>query len=186
MSKTMFYDFGDGQMVAAREHKNGGGIIALTAKVDDSVHVGRNCQVSGYAKILGKVQIVGRVSIHGDLHADDVSVLIEDDVLITGNVDIRGIVLIRDRAEIRGNVKLSDAVQVMHRARITENSILSGEVCVMENAYIKGDSKIHSEGRQMIIRGDFYGDSYCADFKNSEATSRKRRVNSRRPVVLER
>ena len=42
------------------QHKNGGGWVANTATVEDSVYIGANARVSGDARVFGNAQVSGR------------------------------------------------------------------------------------------------------------------------------
>lgn len=182
---SMRYDFGDGRMVPARIHKNGGGVIALTCDVEDSVFIGRGCEVSGGTKIMGNCRIVGNVKIIGDMRPDNISVQIEDNVTVSGNSRITGMVLLRDNAQIRDDVVLGGSVQVIHRARVCGQAKLNGQVTVMESSYITGATVLHSEGREMIIRGETFINGQVIEHRPKNETTRKRRVSSLRPVVFD-
>ena len=56
------FDFGFGP-VPARQHTNGGGWVADTARVDDSAYIGPNAQVSGDARVYGDAQVSGNAKI---------------------------------------------------------------------------------------------------------------------------
>lgn len=53
-------------------HKNGGGWVANTASVDDSVYVGPQALVYGHAEVTGRVRILdfAQVSGHAKLSGD--------------------------------------------------------------------------------------------------------------------
>lgn len=55
--------------VVMRKHVNGGGLIASTASVADSVHVGPNCLVLGTARLIGKVRLTGYAVVGGTVIA---------------------------------------------------------------------------------------------------------------------
>ena len=48
------------------QHKNGGGWIANTAKVDGSVYIGANAQVCGDAQVYGTARVYGNARVLGD------------------------------------------------------------------------------------------------------------------------
>ena len=48
-----------------RRHKNGGGWIALTAKVDDSVFVAEHAIVYGKAELTGHVRVMDSAQVSG-------------------------------------------------------------------------------------------------------------------------
>lgn len=147
-----FYDFGDGRgMVPARYHPNGGGRVAQTALVDDSVFLDRGCVVFGHAVIRGRVRILQHCRISGH-DMPGLSTLIEDDVLISGRVIIEGHVLLRDRAEVRDSAKLSGGVALMHEARVVERAQVAGDVHLLDASQVRGDSVIISEAGLIVLK----------------------------------
>lgn len=148
-------DFGDGQgYVAARRHPNGGGLVAMSAHVDDTVYLAADAMVFGHAKVTDNVRITGRAKISGKLYRPNVSTLIEGNASICGNVEITCCVLVSGNAEIRGNVKLLGGVQVTHHAVIDGNVELSGDVLVLDRSFISGNIKIIADDKQILIKGD--------------------------------
>jgi acyl-[acyl carrier protein]--UDP-N-acetylglucosamine O-acyltransferase len=65
------------------KHKNGGGWVANTAKVEDSVYVGPFALVYGHAELTDKVRVLdlGQVSGHAKLSGD---------VIVSGNAWVDG------------------------------------------------------------------------------------------------
>ena len=65
--KQFTHDFQDGRgPVAARRHASGGGIVALSAKVESTVYVGPDAQILGDAQISGNARIWGDARIWGN------------------------------------------------------------------------------------------------------------------------
>jgi UDP-3-O-[3-hydroxymyristoyl] glucosamine N-acyltransferase len=50
---------------AYRIHPNGGGMVAATASVANSVHVGSRCLVFGNARLSGSVRLTGYAAVGG-------------------------------------------------------------------------------------------------------------------------
>ena len=48
------------------QHKNGGGWVANTATVEDSVYIGANAQVHGNARVSGNARVCGDAQVYGD------------------------------------------------------------------------------------------------------------------------
>jgi acyl-[acyl carrier protein]--UDP-N-acetylglucosamine O-acyltransferase len=65
------------------QHKNGGGFVANTAKVDPSVYVGPYALVYGQAELTGKVRILDFAQVSG--HAK-----LSGDVVVSGNCWVDG------------------------------------------------------------------------------------------------
>ena len=51
------------------KHKNGGGLVANTAYVDDSVFINGNARVSGNAWVSGDARVSGNAQVFGDAWA---------------------------------------------------------------------------------------------------------------------
>lgn len=148
----MLYDFGDGKgLVDAAFHRNGGGIIASTAKVDPTVFIDRECVVFGHAQIKNRVRVVGHCRISGELLPGSLSTLIEDDVFISGNVVIEGHVLMRDRSQARNFAKLSDAVAMMHDSRVVDRATVAGQVQLRDHSYVREDATIIGKKELLIL-----------------------------------
>lgn len=154
---SSFFDFEDGKgLVPYALHPNGGGKVASSASVDPTVFVGVGCMVFGKARIKGNVQITGRVRVGGDDFPNDVSTLIEDEVRVSGNVQISGCVILRDHADIRDNVILEGCVRVMHHARVYGEAHLNGWVSIKDSAYVCGGVKLVGTSEELIVRGETY------------------------------
>jgi len=148
-------DFGDGLgYVAARRHVNGGGLVAVTAHVDDSVYLAAEAMVFGHARITDNVRITGRAKISGKKYPCGISTLIEGNASICGNVEITCCALVADHAEIRGNVKLFGGVQVLHHAIVSGDVELSGDVLILDQSFISGNIKIIADDKQILVKGD--------------------------------
>jgi carbonic anhydrase/acetyltransferase-like protein (isoleucine patch superfamily) len=65
------------------QHKLGGGWVANTARVDDSVFIGPHALVYGYAEIRDRVAVVDSAQVSG--HA-----VLNGDVIVSGNAWVSG------------------------------------------------------------------------------------------------
>lgn len=65
------------------QHKNGGGWVANTAKVDKTVFVGPHAIVYGNAELTGKVCVVDTAQVSGN-------VKLSGDVIVSGNCWLDG------------------------------------------------------------------------------------------------
>ena len=73
------------------KHSNGGGWVADTARVEDSVHVGPHALVYGHAELSGRVVIV-------------------DSAQVSGKVQLSGDVIVRANCWLDGNFKANTGV----------------------------------------------------------------------------
>ena len=155
----MRFNFGDGRgLVEARFHDNGGGVVEATAEVEPTVFIDRESVVFGFAQLRDRVRVLGRSRVGGSRLPGGVSTLIEDDVVIAGNVVIEGQVLMRDWAQARGCAKLSGNVAVMHHAHVCDNARIAGNVHLRDHAYVHEDVTVIGDEEMLeIIRRDVLG-----------------------------
>ena len=93
---SCLFDFEDGQgLVPAHKHAFGGGWIADSAKVENSVYVGAYARVYGYAHISDNAKIDGDSRISGQAE-------IRDNVCTSGRVKVQG------RALVEGDIVLEN------------------------------------------------------------------------------
>lgn len=127
------YDAG----AAGHKHPNGGGFVADTATVEDSVYVGENAQVLGWANVSGNAKILG--------HA-----------VVAGTAKVSGNAIIGDSACICGEARVSENARVIESAMVTDAYTVSG------NATVKGTAFLYGKGTasgQAMPDGDYYDDS---------------------------
>lgn len=187
----MLYDFGDNKgMVEAKFHRNGGGVVALTAQVDETVYIDRSCVVFGHVRIKDRVRIVGNCRISGESLPGNVATLLEDDVFIYGNVVIEGQVLMRDHAQARNFSKLSGSVAMMHHSQIADRAVIAGQVQLCDHAYVHEDVTVIGEDELITLNGrDFLnGNRIVSSMKEVNEllrkNPRKRRGQKRQAVVM--
>lgn len=122
--------------VRGHQHINGGGFVADSARVDDSVYVGPNAAVIGNATVTGNV-------------------IIDDYAMIAENATISGNAYIGDMAMVMGRAT------VMDNAKVIESACIWGTYTVKDNAVVKGVAFCMANGTasgQAIIDGDYYDD----------------------------
>jgi len=112
------YDFkGNGELIPAHRHCNGGGWVADTAYVEDTVYIGKDSSVFGCATVKDKAVITERAEVSG-------YAIVKDSACIKGSAVIRGTCTVKDHAEISGNVFIASHIE------IGEHAVLDGEYCV--------------------------------------------------------
>ncbi|MBR1555831.1 MAG: hypothetical protein IJ644_10655, partial [Oscillospiraceae bacterium] len=136
-------------------HSNGGGFVASTAHVDDSVYVAPNAKVLGYATVTGNVQIKDYATVTGSAK-------------VSGNAVISGHAVVAENATVKDNAIVSDSAGVMGQsvvsdnARVLESGLVFNTYKVSGNATVKGVTYGLAGGSatgQAITDGDYYDDS---------------------------
>lgn len=107
----------------AKKHPNGGGWVANTAYVSESVYLSATSEVSGFACVTGDVVVQGRCCIG---HRARVS----------GNITLKGNVVVKDNAQITQRATITGAVVVKNNAAIAGISSLRGDIVVSQLAMI--------------------------------------------------
>ncbi len=119
------FDFGNGP-VPAHKHKNGGGWVADTAHVDETVFVGPNAKVYGFAKVYEEAKIYGCSKVFG-------RAIIRDHAVISGYAKVFGNVRVYENggvgeyAEIFGSARLYGSVTIGGHIRFSNTSLYSEE-----------------------------------------------------------
>lgn len=146
------FDFGNGP-VPAHQHPNGGGWVADTTDVEDTVYVGLHaqvfeeaylrgkCRVDDFAKVSGRSMVFDEAIIRGRAQVFG-SVGMEDNAIIEGNAKVFQAAILRKHARVSGNARVSG------RALLTDDSVVSGHAKVLGRAVLTGTSRI--EGRATI------------------------------------
>lgn len=140
---------------AGRIHANGGGFVAYTANVDDSVYVGRDAKVLGYSTVTGNARIDGHATV-------------TDSASVSGNAVITGHAVVAERAQVKDNAIVADYAGVMgdsivsDNARVIESGLVFNTYNVSGNATVKGVAYGLSNGSasgQAMPDGDYYDDT---------------------------
>ncbi len=136
-------------------HENGGGFVAKTAKVSDSVYVGPNAMVLGNARVTGNAVIDDYAVVMGNAQVKDDAV-IDGCAVVAGDARVTDNAHVGDFAVVCGNANISDDGQVI------ESAYVSGTYKVKENATARGLALLLAGGTltgQAIADGDLYEDS---------------------------
>ena len=119
-----------------RRHANGGGFVANSARVDDSVYVGPNAAVIGNATVTGNAVIDGYA-------------MIAENANISGNAYIGDSAMVMGRATVSGNAKVLESACIWGNYSVKDNAVVKGVAFCMANGSASG---------QAIIDGDYYDD----------------------------
>lgn len=113
--KEILHDFQDGNgPISAHQHELGGGWVASTAHVEETVYIGPDARIFGYATIKDKAIVTENAEVSG-------YATIQDLACIKGNAVIRGACMIKDYAEIAGNVFIASRITIKGYAVLNKN-----------------------------------------------------------------
>lgn len=131
-------------------HSNGGGFVASTASVDQSVYIGSHARVLDRAIVKGNVRIEDHAIVKGNAVIQDEAVISGDAVvdggLVYGSAQISQYAKIW-AAEIYGNAQVNGMAIIDHdSARIYGNARIGGTVLINGPADICGDAQLSGDG----------------------------------------
>ncbi|MBR2283706.1 MAG: hypothetical protein IJ874_04705 [Ruminococcus sp.] len=144
-----------GATLRGHYHSNGGGFVADTATVADSVYVGPNAKVLEYANVSGNAVIDGYAIVTGSAK-------------VSGNAVVNGHAVVAENAQVKDNAIISDYAGVMGQsvisdnARVIESGLVFNTYKVSDNATVKGVAYCLAGGSasgQAMPDGDYYDDS---------------------------
>jgi acyl-[acyl carrier protein]--UDP-N-acetylglucosamine O-acyltransferase len=101
----MLHKFGEGSVVEAHRHPHGGGWVADTARVAETVYVGSTAEVSGRARVWGNVvltqhaAVFGEARVWGDVWLTDCAV-VYGHAQVSGDVELHGVAAVYDHAQV--------------------------------------------------------------------------------------
>ena len=138
-----------------KQHPFGGGLVASTAHVDDSVYVAPNAIVKDSAEITGNVKILDHAVVEGSAKVSDNAVIsgygiVAENAVVSGNARVSDTAMVMGRANISGNAKIIESACVYGNTKMTDNAVAKGIAFVMADAVISG---------QGVVDGDYYDDS---------------------------
>lgn len=132
----MNFDFGNG-LVPMHQHPNGGGLVADTAEVAETVFVGpyalvyENAVVYGYARISGHAEVYGFATVSG-------FAVVHGDACISGNAQVYGYSQVYGEAQVYGNAKVYGYVHVYGETCVSGD--FNKEMCVDINFQNHGET----------------------------------------------
>ncbi|MBE6842363.1 MAG: N-acetylglucosamine-1-phosphate uridyltransferase [Ruminococcus sp.] len=157
------YFNGYSKNVKGHIHKNGGGFVADTAKVDDTVYVSENAMVLGNAVLSGNVRVEDYAVVANDVKASD-NVIISGHAIVDGGGMIYdngwkyGSVVLSENAVISDSAVVTNSCTVSGSAHVVQKAYLADAVNVSENAIVKGMAYLYGKGNysgQVIVDGDY-------------------------------
>ena len=146
---------------AGHLHANGGGFVADSATVADSVYVGPNAMVLGNANLSGNVRVEDYAIVANSVTATDSAVIsghavvdgggmIYDNDWVFGSVTLSGNAVVSDHAVVTNSCKISGNARILQKAYLAD--------AVTDNAVVKGTSYLYGKGNysgQVILDGDY-------------------------------
>ncbi|ASR46391.1 dockerin [Paenibacillus kribbensis] len=118
-------------------HRNGGGFVADSARVDDSVYVAKNAKVLDSATVTGNVRIEDSAVVRGAARVSG-SAKITDYALVRGSAQIGESATLSGYAIADGSAKITGHGHVGDQAVVTEQAEVSEYGQVVESALVKG------------------------------------------------
>lgn len=164
--------------IKGHRHNNGGGFVANSAQVDESVYVGEDAMVLDSAIVTGNARIEDSAIVRGAAKVGG-SAKILDHALVQGSARVDGsatlsgysiadgLSKITDQAHIGGQAIINGEAEVSEYGQVLESALVSGFYTVSGHAVVKGLSichggvskETHGEATgQAITYGDFFDD----------------------------
>ena len=147
-----------------KAHSNGGGFVASTAKVDDSVYVAPDAMVLGNSVLKGNVRVEDHAVVANSVTATD-NVVISGHAVVDGGgwilVDGQwkiGQVTLSDNAVISDSAVVAGGVSVSGNAKVLQKAYLSDAVTLSDHAVAKGMAYAYGKGSysgDIILDGDY-------------------------------
>lgn len=158
ISQAATYEKGRGHA-----HPNGGGWVADSASVADSVYVGPDAMVLDSANVSGNVRITDQAIVAGSATVKDNAVIsghaivdgggmVYDNGWKMGSVTVSGNAVISDSAVVSGLCTISGNAQILQKAYLTENITVRDHAAVKGMSYCYGTSDYSG---QAILDGDY-------------------------------
>ncbi|MBQ8960443.1 MAG: N-acetylglucosamine-1-phosphate uridyltransferase [Ruminococcus sp.] len=159
---------------AGHIHSNGGGWVADTASVADSVYVGPDAMVLGSAKLSGNVRVEDHAIVANSVTAQD-NVVVSGHAVVDGGGMIYdngwkfGTVSLSGNAVISGSAVVTNSCSVSGNAKVQQKAYLAEAVKLSDNAVAKGMTYIYgsaSYSGSLILDGDYCNDKTVTDGVN--------------------
>lgn len=144
------HDFKDGVgRVFAHKHDNGNGWVADSAKVDDTVYVGRRCEIFNRAIVKGTTRLEGQSRISGNA-------VVSGGVIMRKNAHVYGAAVVRDTSEVGDNARICGSAHVSGTSRIWGDAMVSDSAQLF-SVTLNGPCRI--SGAALVVRSHIISDS---------------------------
>jgi len=122
------------------KHRNGGGFVASTAKVDPGAYIGPNASVLDSANVLGNARILDDAVVMG-------AATVRDQAEVSGGAVVSGRALVADQARVRGFAYLAGEPKVRERGRVGDFADLQMASDVHGDAVVRGMAQPLERGK---------------------------------------
>lgn len=129
------FDFGAG-LVPAHNHPKGGGIVADTVMIDESVYVGQYAMIYGNARVYANAKIDGYAKVYEDAY-------IYENAKISGDARVYGKATVNGSARVSGNAKVYDKAKIMDQAQVFGDAEVYGNAIVRNSAEVYEDARVY-------------------------------------------
>ena len=147
VATVALYDFGDGNdLVPARRHPYGGGWVANTAHADETVYVGPNALVYGYARVYGYAKVYDHARVYGNASVGG-RTWVGGHSHVFGHADIHGNVRVFGNAWVYGNSRGYDTARIYGNSRVFGNAQIFGNARVYDNAWVLNSGWVFGDAR---------------------------------------
>ena len=155
-------------------HTNGGGWVADSAKVADSVYVGPNAMVLGSAKLSGNVRVEDHAIVANSVTAQDNAVISGHAVVDGGgwyydNGWKQGTITLSGNAVVSDSAVVTSACSVSGNAKVLQKAFVEGAVKLTDNAAAKGMTYVYGSptySGSVILDGDYCNEKSLSDGVN--------------------
>jgi hypothetical protein len=117
------------EKAVGKRHRNGGGLVAPSARVDATAYVGPNARVLGSAKVLGKARVEDYAVVDG--------ATVRDNAVVSGHALVTGGAIVQDHAKVRDYGRVHEGATIKDHAKVLEYAT-QGRKTVGGYAVIKG------------------------------------------------
>src|SRR5208337_1237547 len=115
------------------QHSNGGGWVANSAKVENSVYVGINAQVHGNARVYGNARVFDNAWVFDNTW-------VFDNAWVYGNARVYGHARVYGYARVSGDARVYGDAWVYGNARVYGNAWVYGDAWVLNPLTITGSA----------------------------------------------
>ena len=141
-------DLTDGEKPPGKNHINGHGFVAATAKVDETAYVGPNAMVLGSSVVTGNARIEDEAVVN--------NATVADQAVVSGNALVEDGGVVRGRARVRGFAKVTNKSIMEGDAKLLEHACLIFGKTAKDFSTIKGVSACYGNASGTVMLDGYY------------------------------